>query len=273
MNIFTTILVQPLANGLVLFYRLLGSNMGLAIIGFSIFLRVVLEPLTRPYMESMKKMRDYAPQLEKIKQRHKGDRAKLAEAQAAFYKEKGINIGAGCLPMILQFVVLIALYQVFIAALSNGNISHFNDLLYQPLKFASGQIINTKFLYLDIVKPDNINLSFIPFPIPGLIVILAAISQMISAKMATPYLEAEKKLAKKTKGNQDDMMAAMQSSSIYTFPLLTLLIGVKFPSGLAIYWLVFSLYQAYQQYRVTGWGGATGWVRKLSRVVSFTRAS
>lgn len=271
MNIFTSILVEPLANGLVIFYRLLGQNMGLAIIGFSVFLRVILEPLTRPYLESMKKMREYAPQLEKIKRRHKGDRTKLAQAQAAFYKEKGINVGAGCLPMILQFVVLIALYQVFIAALSNGNISHFNDLLYQPLKFASGQIVNTKFLYLDIVKPDTISLSFIPFPIPGLVVILAAVAQMFSAKMASPYLEAEKKLAKKTKGSQDDMMAAMQSSSVYTFPFLTLLIGVRFPSGLAIYWLVFSLYQAWQQYRTTGWGGATGWIRKLKHLVSFTK--
>src|SRR3972149_3680083 len=223
MNIFNVILIQPLANGLVLFYKILGQNMGLAIVGFSIFLRVIMEPLTRPYMESMKKMRDYAPQLEKIKRRHEGDKKKQMEAQQAFYKEKGINIGAGCLPMILQFVVLIALYQVFLAALSGTNISHFNDLLYQPLKLAADQTINTRFLYLDIVKPDVFHLSFIPFPIPGIIVILAALSQMLSAKMAAPYVEVEKKLAKKTKEKGDDMMAAMQSSSIYTFPLLTLL--------------------------------------------------
>ncbi len=270
MNIFNIILIQPLANGLVLFYKIFGENMGLAIIGFSVFLRVIMEPLTRPYMESMKKMRDYAPQLEKLKKRHAGDKQKQMAAQQAFYKEKGINVGAGCLPMILQFVVLIALYQVFLAALSNGNISHFNDLLYAPLKFAQSQVINTKFLYLDIVKPDTFNISGIPFPIPGILVILAAVSQMVSAKIAAPYLEAEKKLAKKTKGKEDDMMAAMQSSSIYTFPLVTLLIGVRFPSGLAIYWLVFSLYQAWQQYRTTGWGGATGWVRKVKSLVSFT---
>src|SRR6185436_5765502 len=100
MEIFNVILIQPLANGLILFYRLLGENMGLAIIGFSLFLRLCLEPLTRPYIKSMKKMREYAPELEKLKKRHKGDRAKLASAQADFYKQKGINPGAGCLPMI-----------------------------------------------------------------------------------------------------------------------------------------------------------------------------
>lgn len=273
MNIFNVILIQPLANGLTIFYRVLGQNMGLAIIGFSLALRLLLDPLTRPYMQSMKKMRDYAPQLEKIKKRHAGDRQKLMAAQQAFYKEKGINIGAGCLPMILQFIVLIALYQVFLAVLSNGNITHFNNLLYAPLKFDANQILNTKFLYLDIAKPDTFSIPGIPFPIPGLIVILAALSQMISAKIAAPYVEIEKKIAKKTKGKEDDVMAAMQSSSVYTFPLITLLIGVRFPSGLAIYWLVFSLYQAYQQYRTTGWGGATPWVRKAKNLFSFTKAS
>ena len=60
--IFTTLLTQPLANGLIIFYKVLGGNMGLAIIGFSLFLRVALYPLTKPYLESMKKMKDFAPQ-------------------------------------------------------------------------------------------------------------------------------------------------------------------------------------------------------------------
>jgi len=82
MNIFTVILLQPLANGLILFYRLLASNLGLAIIGFSLFLRFILNPLTAPYMKSMKRMKDLGPQLEKLKIRHKGDRVKFAQAQA-----------------------------------------------------------------------------------------------------------------------------------------------------------------------------------------------
>jgi len=67
MNIFEVLLLQPLANGLVLSYRLLGGNMGLAIIAFSLFLRFALNPLTKPYMESMKKMKDYQKELNKLK--------------------------------------------------------------------------------------------------------------------------------------------------------------------------------------------------------------
>src|SRR3972149_5901029 len=103
---FTTILTQPLTNGLILFYRLLGSNMGLAIIGFSLFLRVLLNPLTKPYMDSMKKMKDFAPQLEKLKKKYKNDKINFGQSQADFYKNKGIKPGAGCLPYLLQIVVL-----------------------------------------------------------------------------------------------------------------------------------------------------------------------
>ena len=265
MNIFQIILIQPLTNGLVVFYNLLFHNMGLAIIAFSIFLRLVLNPLTKPYMDSMKKMRDLAPELAKLKERHKDDKQGLMKAQADFYKSKGINPTAGCLPYLLQIVVLIALYNVFTTVLTNqvDVLQKLNELLYDPLKFADSAILNTKFLYLDITKPDIFNVVGLPIPLPGPILLLAAIVQMISAKMMGPYVEAEKKVARKTETKEDDMAAAMQGSAIYTMPLITIVIGVQFASGLALYWLVFSAYQVVQQYISGGWGGLTPWVRKI----------
>ncbi|MBI2103811.1 membrane protein insertase YidC [Candidatus Woesebacteria bacterium] len=267
MNIFEVLLLQPLANGLVLFYRVLGGNMGLAIIAFSVFLRFILTPLTRPYMESMKKMKSYQKDLEKIKKRHKGDRPKFMKAQADFYKEKGINPSAGCLPYLLQIVVLIAFFNVFSRVLApDGDVvSRFNELLYEPLKFAQDAIINTKFLYLDITKPDTIS-GLVPIALPGPFLILAAAVQFLSAKISAPYIETEKKIAQKTKGEADDIGVAMQQSMVYTFPLITLLVGINFASGLVLYWLVFSALQAYQQYRSSGWGGLTPWVRRLNLV-------
>jgi YidC/Oxa1 family membrane protein insertase len=196
-NPFNLILVQPLANGLALFYNILGGNLGLAIIGFSLFLRVVLTPLTKPYMNSMKKMKEYGPALAKLKEKHKDSKEKYMKAQADFYKEKGINPGAGCLPYLLQIVILIALFNVFNKVLVGGGdiVSRFNALLYDPLKFAADATINTRFLYLDIVKPDVFNIPGLPFPFPGPFLFLAAFFQFIAAKMATPYIEAEKKLA------------------------------------------------------------------------------
>jgi len=246
--------------------------MGLAIIGFSFALRFLLNPLTKPYMQSMKRMKDFEPQLAKLKERHKDDKKKLMEAQTEFYKQKGINPGAGCLPYLLQIVVLIALFNVFTRVLSpNGDVVvKFNELLYSPLRFVEGEALNTRFLYLDITKPDCFGsgkclpIPFkLPFPLPGPILIFAALLQFASAKMMTPFQKLEEKVAKKTKGATDDLQISMQKSMSLTFPLFTLIFGLSFPSGLALYWLLFSLFQLLQQYKTSGWGGLTPLATKI----------
>lgn len=273
MNIFEVLLLQPLANGLILFYKLLGNNMGLAVIGFTLFLKVILNPLTKPYMESMKKMKDLAPSLEKIKQRHSGDKTKMAQAQAELYKQNKINPAAGCLPYLLQIVVLIAFFNVFSRTLYPGvdTVASFNKLLYKPLQFVEGSSINTKFLYMDIKTPDTIKLAFLPFMIPGPILLGAALVQFLSAKVTSPVIKQEEKIVKKTANSADDMQLAMQKSMIYTFPLMTLVIGYQFPSGLAIYWLIFSLAQIYQQVRSQGWGGLTPFLNRTGLIKSSTQ--
>ncbi len=265
MNIFTALLIQPLANGLILFYRLLWGNMGLAIIAFSTALRFLTLPLTRTYLDSMKKMKELEPAIAKLRERHRDDKTKLLQAQSELYKQKGVNPGAGCLPYLLQIVILIALFNVFSRALApdGDTMSKFNELLYAPLKFNSGETLNTKFLYLDITRPDAFRLPGVPFPIPGPTLILAALLQFASAKIMTPYQKIEEKLAKRTRQTVDDMQVAIQQSMVYTFPLFTLIIGLSFPSGLALYWLLFSFWQFYQQYKTSGWGGLTPFLVRM----------
>jgi len=271
MNIFgvlwTTVLMQPLANGLALFYKLLGGNLGLAIIGFSLFLRLILIPLTRPYMESMKKIRNHQEELNKLKEKHKGDKQKQMQVQAEFYKQKGINPGAGCLPYLFQIIILLAFFRLFMNVLGAENIAEqFNTLLYAPLRFVEGTVINTHFLYLDLAKPDVFNIAGLPFPLPGPMLLLAAAIQFVSAKITQPYIAIQRKMAEKTPKKDDDFQTAMQSSMVYTFPLITLIAGISFPSGLALYWLMFSLFQTYQQYTSTGWGALTPWIARLGLV-------
>ena len=101
----------------------------------------------------------------------------MMKAQADFYKEKGINPGAGCLPYLLQIVVLIALFSVFSKVLVAGpeGMEKINSYLYQPLKFAQGQTLSTQFLYMNITKPDVFKIPNFPVPIPGPILLLAAL--------------------------------------------------------------------------------------------------
>lgn len=269
MNIFEIFLIKPLANGLIVFYKILGNNLGLAIIGFSVFLKLILIPLTRPYFESIKKMKELSPQLEKLKKKHASDRIKLAQAQSEFYRQKGINPASGCLPYLLQFVVLIAFFNVFARTLSlDGDLSQkFNTLLYEPLKFSQGEEINTHFLYLDITKPDVLNIG-LPFLIPGPTVVLSAIIQFISAKVMAPATTIQEKVVKKTKEVTDDFQLAMQKSMIYTFPFFTLIIGMSFASGLVLYWLVFSFIQMLQQVRSQGWGELTPLINRFKLIKS-----
>ena len=266
---FTTILVQPLANGLVFIYNIIG-NLGWAIIIFSILLRVILNPLTKPYMESMKKMKDFAPLLEKLKKKHKNDKLKLAQAQSELYKQKGINPGAGCIPYLLQIVILIAFFRMFTLTLSAGSdlTQSFNKLLYEPLKFSQGAVIETSFFYLDITKPDAFPVSFLPFAIPGVFLFAAAIVQLLSSKMMAQPARVGQVTAQKTKESADDIQAMMQQSMIYTFPIFTLIFGLQFPAGLTLYWLTFSLTQLWQQYNTYGIGEIKPWLNKFGLLKS-----
>jgi len=266
MNIFTVLLIQPLTNGLILFYNVLGQNMGLAIIGFSIFLRFVTNPLTKPYMASMKKIKEVEPLVKKLKLKYKNDQKGLMTAQTELYKQKGINPSAGCLPYILNIVIMIALFNVFTQVLSTNEDSMFklNNLLYSQLKMSETASLNTNFLYLDVKKPDAFRVDGVPFPVPGFLIVLSGLLQFFSAKMMAPMVKKEEKIAKGTTGQADDMAVAMQSSMIYTFPLMTIVFGVNFPSGLAIYWLLFSVFQMIQQYKSSGWGGLAPLLNKLN---------
>lgn len=247
-NIFYVALTQPLANGLAISYKLLFSNLGLAIIGFSVFVTVILLPLSKKYMDSMKKMKEFGPQIEKIKAKHKDDKQKQTQAIAEFYKSKGINPGAGCLPMILRLVILFAFFRVFTLVLTGDNIvANFNAVLYPGIKFAEDSVISTKFLYLNLTKPDTFQIPGLPFALPGLTLILGAAAQFLGAKMSQPQIKDDREAAAGTKGAGDDLQVAMQNSMIYTFPLITLLAGMRFPAGLALYWLVISIFQVVQQ--------------------------
>jgi YidC/Oxa1 family membrane protein insertase len=217
-------------------------------------------------MESMKKIKALEPQLNKLKKKYGTDKIKMSQVQADLYKQNKVNPAAGCLPYILQFFVLISLFRVFTTVLaSDGSaVKKVNDLLYPAVKIGENAVLNTRFLYLDISKPDVFHIPGISFAIPGLFLVLAAVAQFLSVKITSPYIEAEKKVADKTKSDTDDMQVAMQQSMTYTLPLMTLIFGLKFPAGLALYWLVFSIINVAQQVKMSGWGSLTPQVQKLS---------
>ncbi|PJE69323.1 hypothetical protein COU96_00375 [Candidatus Shapirobacteria bacterium CG10_big_fil_rev_8_21_14_0_10_38_14] len=261
-----TVLYQPIVNALVFLNQLFG-NFGIAVIVLTIAIRFLLIPLTLPSLKATSKMRELAPELEKLKKKHGKDKQKLAQAQMELYKQHGVNPASGCLPQIIQIVILIALYQAFnqVLKMDGGTINKLNEVLYPQLKLPLDAVINTRFLWLNLNQPDIFRLPGLSFSLPGFFLIAAALIQVISSKMMQPAVELSQKKAEKTETKQDDIASAMQSQMLYLFPLMTILIGYSFPSGLVLYWLVFSISTAIQQYFVSGWGGLEPWLKKIKR--------
>lgn len=246
---FYTLLYQPLVNALIFFYKIF-NNFGLAIVVLTILIRALLIPLTLPSLKAAGKMKEIAPELEKLKKKYANNKQKFAQAQLELYKKHGINPAAGCLPQIIQLVVLIALYQAFAKVLQpDGNvIEKLNQVLYPALRLPQETVINTRFLYLDLSRPDIFRLPQLAFPLPGFFLLAAALVQFLSSKMMQPGIQVARHQAKETPETKDDIAAAMQTQMLYLFPLMTIVIGLTFPSGLVLYWFVFSLFTAVQQY-------------------------
>lgn len=230
-DLWNTFLYIPILNLLVLSYKLLFSNIGLAIVFMTLLIKVVTHPFTKSSLEIAKKQKELQPKINELKEKYK-DKTEFAQKQMDLFKENGINPAAGCLPQIIQLVIVIALYQVFTHLLNTNGVNtlEINNLTYNfnILKFSEGQFIGTEFGYLDLHKADPY------FVLP----VLAAITQFVMSKMMMPANEKLEKLAEKTPDKTDDLMYNMQSQMTYMMPIMTLVIGSNMPSGLVLYWFI-----------------------------------
>src|SRR3989344_422161 len=271
-ELWNLILFYPLLNILILLHKLTG-NLGWSIILLTVVLRLAMTPLVLPSLRLSKKMQDLAPDLAKLKEKHKDDKTALMTAQAELYKQHGANPASGCLPQIIQILVLIALFNSLNLVLkSNGDlVTRLTPALYSFNSIPSDFSLGNSFFYLDLAKPDLINLPGLPIGLPGVFLIISAVLQFITAKMMAPVISAEEKLAQKTSTEADDTAVAMQQQMMYMFPLMTLVIGYQFSSGLVLYWLVFSAVSFVQQYYALGWGGLSPWIKRLGMLKSLKK--
>ena len=279
----------PLFNLLIASYRIIFSDFALAIIVFTIVIRTLLAPLFVRQIQSQKEMQRMAPLIREVNRKHKGNRQKIAEETQALYREHGVNPAAGCLPVLLQLPLLFALYQALIRAssivnftpsdsqravladwvqragletMTNNNflvpingpcdappdfasLVPLNCQLIDPLKLTEPIKTHVSWLMnLDLAQIDHVFAVLIPglgFALSGLAVI-AALLQFEQVRMTAPP------------PNADDPTSSTTNMMTYLFPLLTIWWGGLFPSGLILYWIVYTAYLVVQQYRIMGWG-------------------
>lgn len=237
--IFHGAVYQPLYNILIFLYNVIpGGDFGIAIVAVTLFIKFAMIPLSKKQIQSQKKMQEIQPELKKIQKKYKEDKEKQTKEVMNFYKENKVNPFSGCFPMIIQIIFLIAMYRVIIN-ISNAEL-----------------VINTEDLYSFVEDPGKINHTFLGIvdllkpSIP--IAILAAASQFWQTKLimakSTKKKEDENKEDKEDdKPEEPDFAQIMNKQMLVLGPMLTLFIGIKFAAGLAIYWLVSTLFAVFQQ--------------------------
>lgn len=222
-SIFHIVLYQPLFNALVFFYDFIpGKDFGVAVILLTIILRTALFPLSAKAFKAQKAMADLQPQIQKIQEQFKENKAELSKKLLALYQKERINPLGSLLPLIIQFPLLIALYQVF----RDG--FHVEELAL---------------LYSFIPSPGSIDPSFFGFlDLSQRSVVVAALAG------AFQYIQGKQAMSLTTSLAQSDAVKRIQGPMLYIIPLMTGFLTLQLPSALGLYWITTSLFSIGQQW-------------------------
>lgn len=257
---FTVLIVQPIFNLLVLVYALLpGHNFGMALIIFTIIIRLLLWPLVKKQLHQAKAMRLLQPEIRRIKKATKGNRQKESQMLMELYKERGINPFATFPILIVQFVILIGLYIGLQRVIKDPH--ELIDFAYPALQNLSwmkelSQNIhlfdNTLFGVVDLSRAALTDAG-IYWP-AMLIVIGSAVAQYYQAKQLMPTDKDQRSLRAILKeagsgkqADQSEINGAVMSSTRFLIPAMIFIFTVNLPSALSLYWFAGGLVAYIQQ--------------------------
>ena len=224
-----------LTNVLLFIYNVTGQNFGIAIILFTILIRLVTHPLTAQQMKGTQGMQDLQKNEKWIEaqKKYKDDKEKLAQVQMQLYKELGINPFASCLPLLIQFPIIIGLYQAIIQSMANTPL----DLLrlvrhiWPSFLDASAVIpLNNNFLWMNLGQPERLVIPGLGFGIPVL-AILVMVTTYLQSKLMTPP----------TAGGNDQAAQMTGIMNLY-MPLFMGYLAWTLASGLALYFVVSNVF-------------------------------
>ena len=227
-QLFHLIFYQPILNLLVFFYNIIpGNDIGVAIVVLTALIRLLSYPLNQQSIKSQKALRDLQPKIDELKRKYADNKQEQGRAMMELYKTEKVNPFSSCLPLLIQFPFLIAVYYVFRDGLAGNKAL---DLVYSFL-----------------AKPESLNpitLGFFDLSKPSIILaVIAGVAQFWQVKMMSVQRPPQQLAGAK----DEDMMAIMNKQMIYFMPILTVFFGFTFPAGLMLYWLVTTLLTGLQQ--------------------------
>ncbi len=237
-------LVNFFSNILLIIYKFTGSgphSFGIAIILFTILIRLVTYPLMTSQIKSSQKMQEMQNNKEwqEIQKKYKGDKEKLAQEQMRLYKELGVSPFSSCLPMLIQLPIMFALYQSVVLALAASPIQllMLEKAVYPVLDLPNIIPINSQFLWMNLGQPERVYVFGIGIPV---LAILTAATTYIQSKVTTP-----------PSANPNDQSAMMSKQMTLMMPLMMGWVTYTLASGLAVY-IIFSNLLGIAQYAIMG---------------------
>ncbi len=185
-------------------------NYGLAIIFFTVIIKVILYPLTFKQLKSMRKMQDIQPKIKELQKKYKNNNQKMQQAMMEIYQKEGINPLSGCLPLLVQMPILFALFST---------LRNFFDPAINP----AVEMAHATFIWIpNLGQPDPI------YILPVLVAAGTFFQQRISLMS----------------GQQDQT----QQTMMYVMPLVIGYVSLKFPAGLSLYWVMYSIAGILEQF-------------------------
>ena len=229
-DVWNLLIVNPMVNILVFIYSVVG-NYGVAILIFTVLIKLVTLPFTMQQQKAMRAQAGVAPKMEAIKKKYAKDPQKLQQAQLELYKTEGINPLSGCLPMLIPWPLFVAFYQS-VQSVMTAQPEQFLQLSQHILPALANRVpVNEVFLWLNLSRPDPL------FILP----VLAGVTTWVQQQMMQmPSADAQSKSMNQTMG--------------IFMPIFMGYITWSFASGLAVYWVAFNIIGIIQQYFITGWG-------------------
>ena len=209
MEFVLSMIARPLAFLLQLLYSLIG-NYGISLIVLTAVIKLAMYPSYKAQMMSTMGMQDLQPKVREIQNKYANDRQMMNQKMQELYQQEGVSPTAGCLPMIVQMIVIMGLFT----------------LLRDPVRFMSSEkmvfAIHESFLWIeDLAQPD-----------PWILPILAGL-----ATFASFFFQHSP-----SQGGSNEIMQKMMK---YVFPIMIMWLAKSYPAGLALYWFVSQFLQIF----------------------------
>jgi YidC/Oxa1 family membrane protein insertase len=226
MNPFVILFYQPILNLLIWLHNIIPSNdIGWAIIGLTIVIKIILLPLSAKSLKSQKSLQELQPKVDALRKKFKDNKEAMGKELMNLYREEKVSPFSSCLPLLVQLPFLFAIFQVLNDGVQNVSLERLYSFVARP------EFVDVNFLEIFNLENPSIPLA-----------VAAGILQFFQTKMLTHKKQPQ------VPGASDEGIASMMNKQmLYMMPIITVFIGATLPGGLALYWTMNTLITLLQQ--------------------------